>query len=332
MHNIHCQWHTLKTCIVGRTYHADFFRGLHPGLARICNETEEDLQNICSVLGSFNVEVLRPQLDRNDHISNYTKSSAPKPPIAPRDAHVVIGDKTFEFGPIHPSIAELIPDAIRSPFHRSRHESDVPAPSITQLGRDLLIDEKCFGHWEMQWLQNQLPGYRFNSISIGGHNDGSFIILKPGVVISLPETIDWETHFPGWSVLEINHDGWDLCRDWLQERKLNNGRWWLPGQEDDDKLARTVEDWLSNWMGYAAESVFSLNALIVDESNVIVNTARRDVIDFMRSHDINPIICPLRHQYFWDNGIHCMTLDLHREGNTFDLFPDRKYPFICSGF
>lgn len=318
--------------MVGRTYHESFFQGMHPGLAQICRETEEDLQRICQVLGSFDVSVIRPTLDISDHISNYPQGTSPKPPIAPRDAHVIVGNKVLELGTIHPSIQALFPDADRSPFYRSRHESDVPAPSITQLGKDLLVDAQCFSHWELQWLQSKLPGYRINTISIGGHNDGSFIILKPGVVISLSDTINWKEHFPGWEILEINHDGWDQCHDWLKDRKVNSGRWWLPGQENDATLAELIDDWICNWLGHAEESVFSLNALIVDESNVIINTARDDVIDFLERHGINPIICPLRHQYFWDNGIHCMTLDLHREGNTFDLFPSRNHPFICKGF
>jgi hypothetical protein len=335
MYNIYCQWHPLKTCIVGRTYHPEFFQHTPAAdkLAKVCEETEEDLQSIVSILKEFNVNVIRPQLDINDRFENYIRQSIPRPPIAPRDAFVVIGNTVFEFGDDHPSIKDCInQETKRSVFSPSREPLYLPAPSITQLGKDILLDVQCFNPWEIQWIKKKLPNNRINKISVGGHNDGSFIILKPGVVISLAETIDWKAHFPGWQVLEVNNDKHAYCKQWLTDSRINQGRWWIPGQEDDTELAAFVDQWLSKWTGYAAETVFSINALIIDEKHVIINTARKDVIDFLKSNGIEAIVCPQRHQYFWDNGIHCMTLDLSREGDTFDLFPSHTSPFICKGF
>lgn len=39
---------------------------------------------------------------------------------------------------------------------------------------------------------------------------------------------------------------------------------------------------------------------------------------------ITPHVVPFRHRYFWDGGIHCITLDLDREGKMHDYFPDRQ--------
>lgn len=334
MYNIHCQWHPLKRCIVGRTYDPSFFEHTPAAgkIAKVCEETEEDLQSLISVLKQFNVEVIRPKIDLNDRFENHNRSEIPRPPIAPRDAMVVIGNTVFEFGDDHPGIRACIETTKRSIFSPSRPPLELPAPSITQLGKDLLLDAQCFNKWEIQWIEKQLPDYRINKISIGGHNDGSFIILKPGVVISLADTIDWTKHFPGWKVLEVNNDKHEYCKQWLVDSQINAGKWWIPGQEDDADLAKFVDQWLSSWTGYAAETVFSINALIIDESHVIINTARKDVIEFLNANGIEAIVCPQRHQYFWDNGIHCMTLDLNREGESFNLFPDRDYPFICSGY
>lgn len=335
MYNIHCQWHPLKKCIVGRTYHPSFFEDIPAAdkIARICEETEVDLGSLVDILEHFDVEVLRPGLNDNDRFENYHRLQVPRPPIAPRDALVVIGNTVFEFGFDHQSIRDCIDQDVKtSMFAPYRNVKTLPAPSITQLGKDLLIDSRCFTNWEMQWITKQLPNYRINKISIGDHNDSSFIILKPGVAISLDKTIDWEVFFPGWNILTIDDDRNNHCQEWLKERKINQGKWWIPGQEDDTELSSFVDQWLNHWTGYAAETVFSINALIIDEQRVIINTARKDVIDFLRSNGIEAIVCPQRHQYFWDNGIHCMTLDLYREGEMFDLFPSRKYPFSCKGF
>lgn len=334
MYNIHCQWHPLKTCIVGRTYNPSFFANTPAAdkIARVCEETEEDLQSLITILKQFNVEVIRPFINENDRFEYYNRNEIPRPPIAPRDAMVVIGNTVFEFGEDHPGIRACIETTKRSIFSPAREPLNLPAPSITQLGKDILLDVQCFNPWEIQWIEKQLPNNRINKISIGGHNDGSFIILKPGVVISLAQTIDWNKHFPNWKVLEVNNDKHAYCKQWLVDSKINQGKWWIPGQEDDTELANFVDQWLSKWTGYAAETVFSINALIIDEHHVVINTARKDVIEFLKSNGIEAIVCPQRHQYFWDNGIHCMTLDLNREGDTFDLFPSRSSPFICKGY
>lgn len=335
MYNIYCQWHPLKKCIVGRTYYPNFFENVPAAdkIAKLCEETEEDLQNLISVLKQFNVEVLRPILDVNDRFENYNRQQIPRPPIAPRDALVVIGNNVYEFGDDHSSIKDLIKtNVIRSPFSPARTALNLPAPSITQIGKDILIDKKCFTHWEIQWFEKQLPNYRINKVSVGGHNDGSFIILKPGVILSLNETVNWEEFFPNWKVMYVNDDKNIYCKEWLIERRINQGKWWIPGQESNNELTKFVNEWLTNWVGYAAETVFSINALIIDEKHVIVNTSRKSVIDFFKSNGIEAIVCPHRHQYFWDNGLHCVTLDLYRDGEIFDLFPSRNSPFICNGY
>lgn len=333
MYNIHCQWHTLKKCIVGRTYHPNFFKNINDDIARVCEETEDDIKSLTDILTHFNVTIIRPQIDIDDSFENYENTSVPRPPMAPRDSLVVIGNSVYEFGFDHPSIKNCIEgNTKKSVFAPSRTVKTLPAPSITQLGKDILIDTKCFTNWEINWIEKQLSNYRVNKISIGGHNDGSFIILKPGVAISLDSTIDWQEFFPNWNVLTIEDDRNIYCKEWLIERKINQGKWWIPGQENNNELSKFVNKWLSNWVGFASETVFSLNALIINDSHVVINTHNKEVIQFLKNNNIEAIIAPQRHQHFWDNGIHCMTLDLYREGDSFDLFPNRNSPFICKGF
>jgi hypothetical protein len=63
-----------------------------------------------------------------------------------------------------------------------------------------------------------------------------------------------------------------------------------------------------------AETVFDVNCLVLDESHVIFSAYNRDVFDFCWRHAIEPIICELRHSYFWDGGISCCTQDIRRRG------------------
>ena len=36
------------------------------------------------------------------------------------------------------------------------------------------------------------------------------------------------------------------------------------------------------------------------------------------------VYVPWRHRWFWDGGLHCITLDLVRQGVQQDYFPDRS--------
>ena len=46
----------------------------------------------------------------------------------------------------------------------------------------------------------------------------------------------------------------------------------------------------------------------------------KKIFDYLKKHRIEPIICPMRHRYFWDGGIHCFTLDLQRKGSRENYF------------
>ena len=88
---------------------------------------------------------------------------------------------------------------------------------------------------------------------------------------------------------------------------------------DDDKYIdpawnKLVTTWLSEWVGYAKETIFDVNVLSLDENHVVVSNYNKEVFNFFKKHKIEPIICPWRHRYFWDGGIHCITVDLEREG------------------
>jgi N-dimethylarginine dimethylaminohydrolase len=84
-----------------------------------------------------------------------------------------------------------------------------------------------------------------------------------------------------------------------------------------------VEKWMHHWMGYVEETVFDVNMLVIDEKNVLCNGYNQQVFDAFAKRGITPHVVNMRHRYFWDGGIHCMTSDLHREGIQKDYFPER---------
>ena len=157
--------------------------------------------------------------------------------------------------------------------------------------------------------------------SMDGHIDGNFHPIKPGAIISLYDVQNYDNTFPGWDVCYLPDQSWSKVDGFLELKKQNQGKWWLPGEEDNDEFTQFVETWLQHWVGYVEETVFDVNVLMLDEHHCCVsNKDNKQVNQFLRKHKIEPVHVPWRHRYFWDGGLHCITLDLVREGTQQDYF------------
>jgi hypothetical protein len=113
---------------------------------------------------------------------------------------------------------------------------------------------------------------------------------------------------------------WSKVSDFLTIKDKVGGRWWVPGQEQNDIFTKFVNEWLNTWTGYVEETVFDVNMLSISEDCVIVNNYNKTVFDYLKKHKIEPIIWRQRHRYFWDGGVHCLTVDLEREGQRENYF------------
>lgn len=141
--------------------------------------------------------------------------------------------------------------------------------------------------------------------------------------MSLREIQTYENTFPGWDVCYLPDRSWDNLMGFLKLKEQVGGKWWVPGEEENTEFTHFVETWLQNWVGYVEETVFDVNVLVLDEHHVCVNNMNPTVVEFLRKHNMEPVHIPWRHRYFWDGGLHCITLDLVREGDQEDYFPER---------
>ena len=218
------------------------------------------------------------------------------------------------------------------------HKFPVDAPSITVIGKDIYID--TIGYTIDTENQEDLlrkftktfAEFRINKLAIGGHNDGSFHAIKPGAILSLREIQRYENTFPNWDVCYLPNQSWDKVQGFLKIKNQVAGKWWVPEQEHNDEFTYFVETWLQDWVGYVEETVFDVNVLVLDEHHVCVSNINQQVIDFLKKHNMEPVYVPWRHRYFWDGGLHCITLDLYRNGGQQDYFPQRKITVHDQGF
>jgi N-dimethylarginine dimethylaminohydrolase len=243
------------------------------------------------------------------------------------DNPVEVVEKVSNFewwSPITDLVAAAGNQIIKNQYHDVLNE--IPANGVTPIGKDLffgILNPAAPINKIKQLADHFFPDYRTHIITTGGHIDGCFSPVKPGLIVSIEDMPKYSKTFPGWEVVYLKGESWTKVKPFLDLKKKNQGRWWIKGSEYDQELIDYVETWLQDWVGYVEESVFDVNILVIDQQNVIVNGYNKQAFDAFERHGITPHICPIRHRYFWDGGIHCVTLDLDRKGTQQDYFPER---------
>ena len=226
-------------------------------------------------------------------------------------------------------VTNLVKNANNKIVYSKDHDilKQIPSNGITRIGKDLyfgMSGTSSPDDAEVKKLSEDFfKDYRCHYITTGGHIDGCFTPVKPGLIVSIKDISTYAETFPGWEVVYLAGESWDKIEPFLKLKEKNKGRWWIKGSEHDAELIDYVETWLTDWVGYVEESVFDVNILVIDQQNIIVNGYNEQAFEAFKRHGVTPHICPLRHRYFWDGGVHCVTLDLHREGVMKDWFPER---------
>lgn len=202
---------------------------------------------------------------------------------------------------------------------------------ISRIGKDLYVGTesviKTDGPIDLPKYRDAVsqyfPEYRCHVVDTLGHYDSVFCPVVPGLIVSLNDVKNYEETFPGWEVIYLPGQSFNAISEFMELKKKNYGKWWVPGQELNDDFTDYVETWMGHWVGYVEETVFDVNMLVIDEKNVLCNGYNQKVFDAFAKRGITPHIVNIRHRYFWDGGIHCLTSDLHRDGVQNDYFPER---------
>jgi len=305
----------LKTCIVGRSYSREDFSHItnhkvKDVLFRILDETEEDYQNLCKVLDIAGVEVLRPEVVEGD----ITR----RPANQPRDDMAVVGETLYVNNnrPEYKSILDRIPNKVI--VEECEQQKLVSTSFIHRLGSSLhwgtnkpgWRDSALVRKYQEQWHSE---GFDVDVMEHEGHGDCTWCVPKEGCIVTLFEIQNYEDKFPGWDICYLEDKYWDQMSPFRKVKQKNGGKWWVPGEEDQDEFSDYVEKYLQDWVGYVEETVFEVNMLSLDSNTILVNNYNKQVFDFLERHHIAPVICPFRHRWFWDGGVHCVTQDLYRE-------------------
>jgi hypothetical protein len=334
MINSYSEFQPLKEVVVGQGYPADYFDCVEDSqvrntLQQIFTEIEEDFQYLAKTIESFGVKVHRSNLPSKKY---FQANQFLMPPICPRDRQTVFGDKLVRvaasetFQPLIDHYWSQYPDHVVVPKGiDAQIMNDANASCVYRMGKDIWFDESAWLRSDQsQWLINNIltdTGYRFHQMYTNGHSDSVFSVLKPGVILTSfhDAGVQYAKDFPGWKLHRVDNPSIQRFTEFRNQ--LHPGqRWWVPGTDNLDSFKNYVDQYLNHWVGEIHETVFDVNCLSIDTKHAIFACYNREVFDYCESNGITPILCELRHRFFFDGGTHCCTLDIEREGGMEDYF------------
>jgi len=346
------EFQPLKQIVVGRSWDSKAVSNL-PNisnnnktlLTHLLDETEEDYQKLISIIKTYGAKVFRPDYDKQSSIYDYPAL------MTPRDWSIVF-DNDLIIGNFGKATSRWFAEGLKEHaeyFKRPKELIGFNPASIIRLGKDIIVDVQKNSNSQaiVDYIKKTYEPLGYNIH--GGkafdvkfknpmsHGDAVFAILKPGVIITTNSKLiiksslfaNWDIHVIEDDPLNIFKEGWqkikktNLRTDGTKNMSLDNGKtheWATSFDFENPKFNNEefdifIKTWFNQWLGYSNESVFDLNCLVLDESHVLFTNYNKGVWDFCKKHNIEPIICNFRHRFFWDGGLHCITLDIEREGS-----------------
>lgn len=338
------EFQPLREIVVGQGYPAEYFDNIadseiRNNVQKIFLEIEEDFQNLINTLEGFGITVTRPGVISKDEYQQCCElDKPPMPPLTPRDRQGVFGKKFVNlcdwasFKQMNSYYKNLDKENFIDPYENELHPVIAGANNscVFQMGRDVWFDESEFFTIDhSRWLEQNVmtdSRYRFHRMLTEGHGDCVFAVLKPGVIITSyhDNGVNYKQDFPGWDKhyvgtpsisRELRQNFWNFKNE--SQPKIT---WWTPGKNNLPKFSAYVDQYLNNWIGAIHESVFDVNCLSIDDKHVIFGCYDKGVFDYCESHGITPILCDIRHRFFFDGSVHCCTLDIRRDGDMEDYY------------
>ena len=323
--NSHNSWSQLEEVWLGDVYPVSWYDHLEPAVRDVFQQltaiTQEDLQIIQKTLESMNVVVRRPTYTNiDDYIFNGVLT---KPQICPRDQFVTVGN-TLWYHADHIRPWQSIIDEYLKDFTimvNINHNICINGANLVRVGKDIIIDRDVF---DFEY-HNTFPEYRVQLVDNGGHMDGCFAILKPGLILANHYFNDYERTFPGWEIIMLDNPTYGAASStgYQQPYPVYNGKFWDPTVTSNRTFNEHVVKHALDWVGDYRETYFELNCLVINEENVVMLGYNEAIEKKLAQHNITVHWVPFRARSFWDGAMHCLTVDIRRQSTIEDFFSER---------
>jgi hypothetical protein len=320
--NSHNSWSQLEEVWLGDIYPASWYDHLEPAVRDVFYElteiTKQDLATIQKVLESFSVMVQRPCY--NDITKFLVNDNLIKPQICPRDHYLVVGN-------------DLLVDYQDSPAWQHTYQQYqldsqckivkantrlLNGANVVRVGQDIIIDRDIFDYE----YDNRWPDYRVQVVANGGHMDGCFAILRPGLILANHYWDAYEKTFPGWQIIMLDNPTYGAAphTGYQQTYPVYNGKFWDTTVGTNRTFNEHIVKHALDWVGCYTETYFELNCLVVNEQNVIMLAQNDRLAETLHKHGITVHWVPFRTRSFWDGAMHCLTVDIRRQSTMIDYF------------
>ena len=324
--NSHNGWSQLEETWLGDVYPASWYDHLEPAVRDVFQQiteiTKQDLAVIQAKLEQFGVVVRRPEYNSIDNFVD-AKGALKKPEICPRDTFLTQGTTLLTPRGNNPAWQSTLQeyraagaDIVAGTNHI------INGANVVRAGRDVIIDTDVFDIPELD-----IPtfnDYRITWEKNGGHMDGCFAILKPGLIIANHYYDGYDRNFPGWECIFLNEPSYWQHRKTPPPGGEYNGKFYAEGVQLNHSFNQHVIRHAQDWVGDYTETYFELNCLVLNESNVMMLGYNQELEKTLNSHGITVHWVPFRCRGFWDGGMHCVTTDIRRRSTIVDYFPTNK--------
>jgi N-dimethylarginine dimethylaminohydrolase len=197
--------------------------------------------------------------------------------------------------------------------------------NIVRVGRDIILDIDIYDRPIAVGYDNWWPEYRVQIEKNGGHMDGCFAILKPGLILANHYFDGYDRTFPNWEIIYMDNPTYKTAwsTGYKQPYPLYNGKFYDTtvgtNKAFNDHVIKHAQDWVGNY----TETYFELNCLSIDEKNVVMLGENDLVAEELQRRGITVHWVPFRTRSFWDGAMHCLTVDIRRQSTVEDFFPER---------
>jgi len=323
MINSHNSWSQLEEVWLGDVYPSEWYDHLEPAVRDVFQQiteiTKEDLKIIENKLNDFGVIVRRPEYNSIDDFIDHN-GGLKKPEICPRDTFLPLGNKLLTPYTVNPAWKSTLRNYNSDSVVRGATHI-VNGANVVRVGRDVIIDTDVFDIPEID--NNIFQDYRITWEKNGGHMDGCFAILKPGLLIANHYYNGYDCNFPGWERIFLNESTYNQHIKYPPPGGEYNGKFYAEGVTFNRSFNDHVIKHAQDWVGDYTETYFELNCLVINESTVMMLGYNAALEKDLNSRGITVHWVPFRCRGFWDGGMHCITLDIRRQSTIVDYFPER---------
>lgn len=336
------EWDKLTEVIVGRAYDPNQFANeatnldwadneFIDGMSRIFSETNEDLDKLSNIFSSNGIKVHRPKnLPFKVEQTRMWTAFTPTPGVVPRDMHFAYGETILSTigGDINRfNESDFFTQIMLQKYTQGRNLISMPRPLLGEKYRNYQEMEgqilyhsanllKCgdailysipYGDGKqgkgtkagIEWVKRNI-GYDVDWIEFkrSGHADGGICLIKPGLLMVkdvslIPEKLS------SWDVIQID------------QKEIPE---WFNTLTAKGFYKDKVKHWLNTWIGHVEETAFDINGLSLDSNTLMTNGYDKEMAKKLKKYGVELLPFEFRHRFFYDSGLHCVTLDLSRNG------------------